>query len=94
MGTVVATRGELLVRCARAATARHGHLLLAQERLTLIADLRQVGLQAGEQRAGLALCVREDHRRHGHRFVRDDDDSADTTDAARKAQRRLKGTSS
>jgi hypothetical protein len=83
MDTVAAIRGGLLARCARAATARHGHVLLAQERLTLIVKLRQLGLQAGEQRAGLTFHVREDHRRRGHRFVRDDDDSSDTTDAAR-----------
>jgi hypothetical protein len=94
MGTVVATHGELLARCARAATGRHDHAPLTRKRATLIADLRQVGLQAGEQRAGLELYVREDHRYRGRRPVRDDDDSADTSDAAGKALGRLKGTSS
>jgi len=53
VGTVVATRSEMLARRARAATAERGHSLLTQKRAALIAELRRMGLQAGEKRAEL-----------------------------------------
>jgi len=53
VGTVVATRSEMLARRARAATAQRGHTLLTQKRAALIAELRRVGLQVGEKRAEL-----------------------------------------
>ncbi|HEY7430739.1 MAG TPA: V-type ATP synthase subunit D [Streptosporangiaceae bacterium] len=53
MATVIATRSEMLVRRARAATAQHGHTLLEQKRAALIAELRRMGLHVAEKRAGL-----------------------------------------
>ena len=53
MATLIATRSEMLARRSRAATARRGHALLTQKRAALIAELRRVGLQAGEKRAEL-----------------------------------------
>jgi V/A-type H+-transporting ATPase subunit D len=53
VGTVIATRSEMLARRARAATAERGHTLLTQKRAALIAELRRVGLQAGRKRAEL-----------------------------------------
>lgn len=53
MGTVIATRSEMLARRARAATAQRGHTLLTQKRAALIAELRQVGLHVAEKRAEL-----------------------------------------
>ncbi|HEY1345303.1 MAG TPA: V-type ATP synthase subunit D [Streptosporangiaceae bacterium] len=53
MGTVIATRSEMLARRTRAATAQRGHTLLIQKRAALIAELRRVGLQVGEKRAEL-----------------------------------------
>ena len=53
MGTVIATRSELLARRSRAATAQRGQALLTQKRAALIAELRQLGLQAGAKRAEL-----------------------------------------
>jgi V/A-type H+-transporting ATPase subunit D len=53
MGTVTATRSELLARRSREGIARRGHTLLTQKRAALIAELRQVGLQVGGKRAEL-----------------------------------------
>jgi V/A-type H+-transporting ATPase subunit D len=53
VATVIATRSEMLVRRARAATAQHGHTLLEQKRAALIAELRRMGLHVAEKRAGL-----------------------------------------
>ena len=53
MGTVVATRSEMLARRSRAATAGRGHALLTQKRAALIAELRRMGLHVSEKRAEL-----------------------------------------
>jgi V/A-type H+-transporting ATPase subunit D len=53
MGTVIATRSELLARRSREGIARRGHALLTQKRAALIAELRRVGREVGDKRAEL-----------------------------------------
>ena len=53
MSIVTATRSELLVRRSRERTAQRGDAVLTRKRAALIAELRRVGLEVGDRRAGL-----------------------------------------
>jgi V/A-type H+/Na+-transporting ATPase subunit D len=53
MAAVTATRSELLARRSRERIAQRGHAVLTRKRAALIAELRRVGLEAGDRRAGL-----------------------------------------
>jgi V/A-type H+/Na+-transporting ATPase subunit D len=71
MATVTATRSELLARRSRERTAQRGHAVLTRKRAALIAELRRVGLEVGDRRAGLERAAAAARRALGQAMVAD-----------------------
>jgi V/A-type H+-transporting ATPase subunit D len=82
VGTVIATRSEMLARRARTATAQRGHTLLTQKRAALIAELRQVGLHVAEKRAELERIAAAARRALGWAAAADGRHAVDSAAAA------------
>ena len=71
MSIVTATRSELLVRRSRERTAQRGDAVLTRKRAALIAELRRVGLEVGDRRAGLERAAAAARRALGQAVMVD-----------------------
>jgi V/A-type H+-transporting ATPase subunit D len=71
MATVTATRSELLARRSRERTAQRGDAVLTRKRAALIAELRRVGLEVGDRRAGLERAAAAARRALAQAMVAD-----------------------
>lgn len=71
MSTVTATRSELLVRRSRERTAQRGDAVLTRKRAALITELRRVGLEVGDRRAGLERAAAAARRALGQAVMVD-----------------------
>jgi V/A-type H+/Na+-transporting ATPase subunit D len=71
MATVTATRSELLARRSRERIAQRGDAVLTRKRAALIAELRRVGLEVGDRRAGLERAAAAARRALGQAMVAD-----------------------